>query len=254
MAKRSETADAQLLSNSLDSWANANGNSNDFYVKALQAALISKRNWSMWASLDPLDFLPEPRVSGNNRLIRINYILTIIRNGLVFTPVALTWLAISNATRAFAEYTTKNSNGVANFLDFWQKGYGILNKEWSIGNVAFVDFLLILLIIGLTVTTTIIGRNIQESRARKLIELDRDRMAMALEISEFFFDKKLVTNVTMNQSLANAIRDLNSSSKLINNSTLELNKTIKSLPKYKELVAEIKNIKLNLAKRNRDSE
>ena len=121
-------------------------------------------------------------------------------------------------------------------------------------SVAFVDFLLILLIIGLTVTTTIIGRNIQESRIRKLIELDRDRMAMALEISEFFFDKNRVTNVTMNQSLANAIRDLNSSSKLINNSTLELNKTIKSLPKYKELVAEIKNIKLNLAKRNRDSE
>ena len=252
MAKRNDNAEAQLLINSLSSWANENGSSNDSYVKALQGALISKQNWSFWASLNPLDYLPHPIYREKNRISRLNYILTIIRNGLVFTPVALTWLAISNATSAFAEYTTKNSNGVANFLDFWQKGYGILSKEWSIGNVAFFDFLLILLIIGLTIATTIIGKNIQETRENRLVELDHDRTVIALEISEFFFDKKFVTNVTINQSLANVFRDLTNSSKTINSSTLELHKTIKSLPKYRELIAEIKNIKLNLTRRNLD--
>ena len=252
MAKIKSPPAAELLGNSIQSWAATYGVENDIYVIEIQRALSERKNWPMWASLDPLNFLPNPIVGGEIRFKKLLFILTIIRNGLVFTPVALTWLAISKATAAFAIFSTKNPNGVANFLDFWEKGYGILGKEWSIGNVAFLDFLIILLIITMTVVTTILGRQVDEARERRLQEIDDERTTMALEISEFFFDKQRVTDVTMNQGLAKAVRDLMNSADSISKSTSELNKTIKSLPAHKELMTEIKNIKLNILSKIRN--
>jgi hypothetical protein len=254
MAKAKSPNAAQLLSNSIQAWAASHGVQGDTYVSQLQRALDERKNWPMWASLDPLNFLPHPQVVGQSTLNRLNFILTAIRNALVFTPVALTWLAISKATAAFAVFSTRNPNGVANFLDFWEKGYGILAKEWSIGNVAFLDFLIILVIISMTLATTIIGRRIQEARELTLNKFDDERTALALEISEFFFDKQRVTTVTMNQGLAKAIRDLMNATDSVSKSTSELNKTVKALPSYKELVSEIKNIKLNIISKFRSSE
>jgi hypothetical protein len=254
MAKIKTVPAAQLLRNSIQSWARAHGVESDIYVSQIQAALEERKNWPMWASLDPLEFLPHPEAGAEVRFKQLLFILTVIRNGLVFTPVALTWLAISKATSAFAIFSTKNPNGVANFLDFWEKGYGILGKEWSIGNVAFLDFLIILVIISMTVATTILGRQIDEARERRLNEIDHERTSLALEISEFFFDKQRITDVTMNQGLAKAVRDLMNSAEAISKSTSELNKTIKALPAHKELMAEIKNIKLNILTKFRNVE
>ena len=254
MARAKSPTEAQILSNHIQSWASAHGAEGDIYLSQLKIALDERKNWPMWASLDPLQFLPNPELSGQTRLNRLNFILTAIRNGLVFTPVALTWLAISKATAAFAVFSTKNPNGVANFLDFWEKGYGILAKQWSIGNVAFLDFLIILMIISMTLATTILGRRIQEARELSLSKIDHERTALALEISEFFFDKQRVTNVTMNQGLAKAIRDLMNATEAVSKSASELNKTVKALPSYKELISEIKNIKLNIISKLRSPE
>jgi hypothetical protein len=254
MAKIKTPPPAQLLRNSIQSWAIAYGVERDIYVNQIQEALEARKNWPMWASLDPLEFLPHPGVGTEVRFKRLLFIITVIRNGLVFTPVALTWLAISKATAAFAIFSTKNPNGVANFLDFWEKGYGILGKEWAIGNVAFLDFLIILVIITMTVATTILGRQIEDARERRLNEIDEARTTIALEISEFFFDKQRITDVTMNQGLAKAVRDLMNSAESISKSTSELNKTIKALPAHKELMTEIKNIKLNILSKMRNSD
>lgn len=246
MARTKSPAPAQILSNHIQSWATAHGVERDIYISQLQIAVDERKNWPMWASLNPLDFLPHPQIAERTGLYRLNFILVAIRNALVFTPVALTWFAISKATAAFAVFSTRNPNGVANFLDFWEKGYGILAKEWSIGNVAFLDFLIILLIISLTLTTTILGRHIQEVRESSLNRMDDERTALALEILEFFFDKQRVTNVTMNQGLAKAIRDLLNATESVSKSTSELNRTVKALPSYKELISEVKNIKLKI--------
>ena len=254
MARAKSPTEAQILSNHIQSWATAHGAEGDIYLSQLKIALDERKNWPMWASLDPLQFLPNPELTGQTRLNRLNFILTAIRNGLVFTPVALTWLAISKATAAFAVFSTKNPNGVANFLDFWEKGYGILDKAWSIGNVAFFDFLIILMIISMTLATTILGRRIQEARELSLSKIDHERTALALDISEFFFDKQRVTNVTMNQGLAKAIRDLMNATEAVSKSASELNKTVKALPSYKELISEIKNIKLNIISKLRSPE
>jgi hypothetical protein len=166
--------------------------------------------------------------------------MTIARNALVFLPVALTWYAISKATSAFATYTANNTLQVVNFLDFWENGYGVLSKTWSLSSVASLDFLIILLIIFLTVTITLIEKRTKRLRAAEISELDEDRIRLAISISTYLFSQQKVTNVTMNQSLAKALRDILNSTDSLDRTSKELNKTVKAIPTNRELLTEIK--------------
>jgi hypothetical protein len=169
--------------------------------------------------------------------------VTIVRNALVFLPVALTWYAISKATSAFAIYTADNTLAVVNFLDFWENGYGVLAEEWSLSHIATLDFQIIMVIIAMTIAITLMDKRIRDSQEAAIGELDEERMRLALEISAYLFDHQRVTQVSMNQSLAKALRDLLNSTESLDKSSKELGKTVKAIPTNRELLSEIKSIR-----------
>ena len=209
----------------LEVWAKSNGFLQSPYVKGLLAALPDKKNLSLWAELDPFEHLPVKRVENKSRSLFIARI-TLLRNLLVFAPVALTWAAVSQATSAFGEYTKANPESIANFLDFWQDGYGYLDSKWTIGDVAFFDFLLVAAVIVLTTVISILSNS-----NRNKLELVREkavveRQAIALAIIEYLHDKKSINNVTMNKSLANAINKLLNATDHIETSTKGLQKSL----------------------------
>ena len=146
MASEKKIPPHLILVNSLQSWATLYNVQNDPYVSGLTSAISARKNLPMWASLDPLEYLPHAHINTHKRLHFVSLILSIVRNSLVFLPVALTWFAISEATKAFALYTSDNSLSVVNFLDFWENGYGVLASRWALSNVATLDFQIILLI------------------------------------------------------------------------------------------------------------
>jgi len=240
MAGVKKVPDHQVLANSLQSWAEQYQLSEDPYVAGLTAAVSNRKNLPMWASLNPLEYLPHAKVRSNPQLHLITLIMTIVRNALVFLPVALTWFAISKATSAFATYTANNTLQVVNFLDFWENGYGVLSKTWSLSSVASLDFLIILFIIFLTVTITLIEKRTKRLRDAEISELDEDRVRLAISISTYLFGQQKVTNVTMNQSLAKALRDILNSTESLDRTSKELNKTVKAIPTNRELLTEIK--------------
>lgn len=240
MAGVKKVPDHQVLANSLQSWAEQYQLSEDPYVAGLTAAVSNRKNLPMWASLNPLEYLPHAKVRSNPQLHLITLIMTIVRNALVFLPVALTWYAISKATSAFATYTANNTLQVVNFLDFWENGYGVLSKTWSLSSVASLDFLIILFIIFLTVTITLIEKRTKRLRDAEISELDEDRVRLAISISTYLFGQQKVTNVTMNQSLAKALRDILNSTDSLDRTSKELNKTVKAIPTNRELLTEIK--------------
>jgi hypothetical protein len=240
MAGVKKIPDHQVLANSLQSWAEQYQLGDDPYVAGLTAAITNRKNLPMWASLDPLEYLPHAKVQSNPRLHLITLVMTIARNALVFLPVALTWYAISKATSAFATYTANNTLQVVNFLDFWENGYGVLSKTWSLSSVASLDFLIILLIIFLTITITLIEKRTKRLRAAEISGLDEDRIRLAINISTYLFGQQKVTNVTMNQSLAKALRDILNSTDSLDRTSKELNKTVKAIPTNRELLTEIK--------------
>ena len=240
MAGVKKVPDHQVLANSLQSWAEQYQLGDDPYVAGLTAAVSNRKNLPMWATLNPLEYLPHARVRSNPQLHLITLVMTIARNALVFLPVALTWYAISKATSAFATYTANNTLEVVNFLDFWENGYGVLSKTWSLSAVASLDFLIILLIIFLTITITLIEKRTKRLRAAEISGLDEDRIRLAINISTYLFGQQKVTNVTMNQSLAKALRDILNSTESLDRTSKELNKTVKAIPTNRELLTEIK--------------
>jgi hypothetical protein len=250
MAKVKKSEEHLILADSLNQWADKHQVSKDPYVIRLAQSLRTRSNLSMWASLNPMEFLPNPEIHKMRSADSLVHFLSVIRNSIVFLPVALTWIAVSKATSAFSLYTSKNSIAVVNFLEFWQNGYGVLAKEWTIGFIAFLDFLLILIVILLTLLTAYLGRRNQNLRDDAISELDHERTALALDISAYLFAKQTVTPLTMNANLATALRQLLNATDALDKSTRILEKKFKELPTHRDLLQEIKVIKTQLFRRN----
>jgi hypothetical protein len=216
-----------VLAEKLEEWSRLRGVERDPYLSQLTESLKERKNLHIWAELQPLDFLPYPKSEAQNRQSDLVRILTIIRNVLVFAPVALTWAAVSAATTAFAAYTKENGTSVVNFLDFWQNGYGYLSDKWKIGEVARLDFILVMLVIVLTLFVSFFGHRSQQMRNQEEALIDQERSTIALEIAQVLHDKRKVTNVTMNQALAGSISRLVNATHNLESAAKEINKVQK---------------------------
>jgi capsular polysaccharide biosynthesis protein len=92
----------------------------------------------------------------------------------------------------------------------------------------------------LTISITLVEKRTKRIRDAEISELDEDRIRLAINISSYLFGQQKVTNVTMNQSLAKALRDILNSTESLDRTSKELNKTVKAIPTNRELLTEIK--------------
>ncbi len=217
------------LADQVDFWARKYRVSRDPYVNGLTTSLREKKNLQIWASMNPVEYLPQPEITEGLAIARWARLLTLIRNVLVFAPVALTWAAVGQATSAFSRYVAENGADVVNFLDFWENGYGYLGSEWQISHVAFLDFIIILIVIILTLIASVFGKRASESQALFEQEIERERIGLAVEINSFLFDKQKATNVTMSASLAGAIAKLLNATDALEEVSKNLAKTSKKV-------------------------
>ena len=227
---RKVNTDHLVLADSLESWGRAHGVLQDPYVSGLTNDLRENTDLPIWAGMDPMEYLPHPAVSSAEAIHDWTRRLTVIRNVLVFAPVALTWLAVGNATTGFSKYVKIHGTSVVNFLDFWQNGYDTLSSEWRIGNVATLDFSIIAIVIALTLTVSVMGRrsNALHEAAEKKVEAERVRIAIA--IAKFLFTKRTMTTVTVNASLANSVTKLANAAHSVETTAKSLEKSTKKMP------------------------
>ena len=191
----------------MNEWATKWNVADDPYVAGLNAAVARRDNMTMWASLDPTDMLPTPEIQSGRLLSRIARVLAVARNVLVFVPVALTWLAIQNATDAFGKWA-EGKNEDVNFLQFWQNGYGVLADHFRIQTIAKIDFILITMIVVATLVASLL-----ESRAKATVSVleksaDRERLFVGLKIAEALQGNKTASPESITESLAFALNDL----------------------------------------------
>ena len=227
---RKELNDHLPVAQSLEEWSRKYQTSNDPYVSSLLADLRERKNLSMWATLNPMDLLPQPVLNSGANILVWSRRLTILRNVLVFAPVALTWYAVGQATTAFSKYVSSHGTDVVNFLDFWQNGYGVLAKEWTISKVATLDFLIIALVIALTLIVSLQAKKGSDIQALAEQKIDAARTKVALELTGFLHDKQAVTNVTMNATLARALEKLLSATHGLETTAKSLAQVTKKVP------------------------
>lgn len=222
MPKKHVDSRHKELSEELRAWSQKYGLENNTYVSGLLEALESQKNLSFWASLPPVDYLPKPEMKLKGREI-INY-TALARNVLIFVPVALTWLAIGRATKAFETYTSANPDAVVNFLDFWQNGYGVLDDFWKISHIAELDFIILSIVIVLIVFNSIYSRLANSRHQQSVVEARKKRDVLALNLTKYLFEKRTPSDLTMKDSLANATNNLVKSSKSIESASIRMRK------------------------------
>jgi hypothetical protein len=222
------------VSNDLRAWSEKRSTRNDGYIVGLLQAIDSKNKIGYWANLDPFLMLPKPTSARARKLLRTSRLISIFRNVLIFTPVALTWYAIGKATTAFQVYVSTGGSSTANFLEFWQNGYGILDEKWRIGNVAFLDFLLIVVIIFLSFITGSIQIRALSVDYRESEIIESERFNIALQISRALHDYAVPTTPQINAQIINSIRALSRSTQDLNKATNELKKSVALSEKIKK--------------------
>lgn len=218
------------LAQDLENWVSKYECSNEL-TEALTVAIKNKKDLHKWADLDPFEFLPMPGSHRASKSLRIIETMTILRNVLVFAPVALTWAAVGEATKAFEKYVAENDTAVVNFLEFWQNGYGVLPSFWRIADVAQLDFIIIAIVIILTLITSYRSQKLAVSESQEIVDIDNDRQLIAAKIALFLVDKKKITNVTFNQSLAGSVQKLNNATAALEKAAKEIAKASQKLPK-----------------------
>ena len=218
------------MAQELEKWARKFDSHNEL-TKKLVSDLETKNDLFKWAELDPFEFLPMPVAGKSHKKNRLLENLTILRNVLVFAPVALTWAAVGEATTAFEKYVAANDTAVVNFLEFWQNGYEVLPAFWRIGDIARLDFLIIAVVIGLTLFVSYRGQKLLASEMAESIDIEDSRQLMAAKLALFLVDKKKITNVTFNQSIAGSVQRLVSATTALDKSAKEIAKASKRLPK-----------------------
>ncbi len=191
----------------LREWGENYGVEEDPYLEGLSEAIEKGKNLAVWASNDVMTLMPEPNIDSTEGAIYSALVL--IRNVLVFVPVALTWLAVGKATTAFSIYTAKNgAASVVNFLQFWQNGYHVLAKEWTLSHIAEADFYIIAAVIVLTFFTPFMNRSAVKRAARFEHEARRERLALVIDVESFLFDKRAITPLTMDSALINSLEQV----------------------------------------------
>lgn len=212
-------------------WANTKNISNDSYLTAVARDISDERNYSFWANQNALDLLPTVNSSAGMKVMKLSRFLAVIRNVLIFLPVALTWAAVANATAAFAEFIELNGTTTVNFLEFWQNGYGLLDQFWTIGSVAEKVFLTILVVIFVTLISTSLFSQGSKANDAANEEFDRERIKVAIKLNKFFYDRKLATPEGVNREVLKSIEVLNLVSKNLQKTSESTEKIFNSFEK-----------------------
>ena len=208
MARIPKIEKNRILADLIESWARKYGVMRDPYVDRLVIALRENRNLAMWSTTDPMVLLPYVTAVSGKNLKKISARLAIIRNALVFAPVAFTWLAVGQATTAFQEFVESNATATVNFLEFWQNGYDVLDDKWRISTVALTDAIIVFIVIILSVSTTYLNEFAKTRKQEEDAFHEEERLEIALAIKEYLHVKQTVTRLTLNQGIATAIENL----------------------------------------------
>ena len=238
---KKHSKDSKDSGHSTKSWANPElaaklreygenyGLEEDPYLEGLSDAIAEGKNLAVWASNDVMTLMPHPDVE----LVEgpLYSAMVLIRNVLVFVPVALTWLAVGKATTAFSIYTSRSAaTSVVNFLQFWQNGYGLLSREWTLSRVAQFDFYIIATVIFLTFVTPFMNRSSIRKVARFEQDAMRERLGLVIEVESFLFDKRRITPETMDSTLAQSFERVVEASRNLAEASKSIESGLKNLP------------------------
>ena len=219
----------QEIAQTLVDWAANNAVESDHIVQSLIQDLAAEENLAIWAGMDPFEYLPQPHPTVGNRFFSWAKTAASIRNVIVFVPVAITWEAVSQATVAFAKFVESNNATTVNFLAFWQNGYDVLGKFWTIGNIASLDFAIILGVIALSLIATYLnarGSSINKSETR---QIEAERLEIALALKMYLYSMREIDKTNVKEGIASSVSALLAATSTLAKTAKQLSGVVREL-------------------------
>jgi hypothetical protein len=187
-------------------------------LNALADALdpAKQTNVHSWAGVDLFSSLLHEDAVGPPRHAWLGRIIDILVQALFFTPIFVTWLALTEATRAYRQTLGIKALAGQSFLAGWQSGFhGHLAGAFYLEQVALdVVLLIAVLVAGLTLQSVYHSRVDEDEPAKLYQDLARWLTAAQLELapirlsSPSHIAEELHTATTEFAQTATAIREV----------------------------------------------
>ena len=217
------------ISKTLNDWAVNNGVDSDHIVQSLIQDLAGEENLAIWAGMDPFEYLPQPHPTVGSRFFSWAKTAASIRNVMVFVPVAITWEAVSKATVAFAKFVETNNATTVNFLEFWQNGYDVLDKFWTIGNVASLDFVIILGVIALSLVATYLNARGSSINKVAMAQIEAERLEVALALKMYLYSMREIDKTNVKEGIASSVSALLAATSTLAKTAKQLSTVVREL-------------------------
>jgi hypothetical protein len=217
------------ISQTLNDWAVNNGVDSDHIVQSLIQDLAGEENLAIWAGMDPFEYLPQPHPTVGSRFFSWAKTAASIRNVMVFVPVAITWEAVSKATVAFAKFVETNNATTVNFLEFWQNGYDVLDKFWTIGNIASLDFIIILGVIALSLVATYLNARGSSINKVEMAQIEAERLEVALALKMYLYSMREIDKTNVKEGIASSVSALLAATSTLAKTAKQLSTVVREL-------------------------
>ena len=219
----------QEIAQNLVDWAANNAVESDHIVQSLIQDLAAEENLAIWAGMDPFEYLPQPHPTVGSRFFSWAKTAASIRNVMVFVPVAITWEAVSKATVAFAKFVETNNATTVNFLEFWQNGYDVLDKFWTIGNVASLDFVIILGVIALSLVATYLNARGSSINKVEMAQIEAERLEVALALKMYLYSMREIDKTNVKEGIASSVSALLAATSTLAKTAKQLSNVVREL-------------------------
>jgi hypothetical protein len=146
-------------------------------LEELSLAVGGGSNADAWASCDVYQMIePENVIKRYKDLHVTNTFHSWLewgRNILIFAPLVVTWLGVSQAVERYNQYINANPDqSIQPFLLLWQQGFGnTLPGILKLSSLAFIDFILLMTVLVLTVAAHSMSNTVIQQREKEAEDL-----------------------------------------------------------------------------------
>jgi signal transduction histidine kinase len=116
-----------------------------------------------------------------------------------------------------------------NFLEFWQNGYDVLDKFWTIGNVASLDFVIILGVIALSLFATFLNARGSTLNRSEIQQIEAERLEMALALKMYLYSMREIDKTNVKEGIASSVSALLSATSTLAKTAKQLSSVVKEL-------------------------
>jgi len=206
LAEKSGNSERLQAADALKTWVAERQPANAHILEQLEGDLRANRRLNEWGQFALEDLLRPPRRDSSKYLFhKLAYIITFVRNIVLFIPVGVTWFAIE---RAAVEYNNNLALKIeTSFLQVWLK-----DAPLTLAETAFFDAGLITLLILLTIAAQVFEA-LADGQARRADKKDEsDFQVVLVRVGLFLHGFRAITPSQLKSGLAEAVDNLRKSS------------------------------------------